>query len=319
MKSIENQSANSVNITGTLMDVVLREGKTKKDGKPYRSGTATIRVNQHYGNKDEVSDIQENFIAMKFKNDGQNNSNYTNYGKFADGTYKTAQNVGIENATRLRSSGAHNGRITENMFATAKDPETVISTWRIDTTFFNEANGSVSTPTSNADCATFNVDMVVLEIGREMNTSGEETGRLKIVGGLIQYGPRLDCVTFYVENPSAIDFLERNWQVNDTVNAVGRIRVATQTVSYHSENSWGEEIPQESTRTKRELIITSSNGPDGGMPYDEDMSYDIEDVKRLNAERKIRKEQAKVTARNSGNKTAAATNEAPKSAYGWEM
>lgn len=312
-KNVEIQSTNNFNVTGTLMDVVLREGKAKASGKPYRSGTATIRVTQHYNGKDEVSDIPVNFIAMKFNKDGKDNSVYTNLGKFAD-TFKTAQNVGIESATRLRVSGASNGRITENMFASKQNPETVISTWRLDARFFNEVSNAYST-SSNSDCATFNLDLFIMNIGRELTAEGEETGRLKIKGGIIQYGPKMDVVDLYVENPSAIDFIERNWQVNDTVNAVGRIRYTAESVTYHSENSWGEEVPRETTRTKRELIITSSDGPDGGVPYMEDMAYSAEDIQKLNAERNARKEQVKVAARSATPKV----NEAPRaSAYGWD-
>ena len=43
-KSIDARTNNKITVVGKLIDVNIREGKTKKDGKPYRSGTAVIRV-----------------------------------------------------------------------------------------------------------------------------------------------------------------------------------------------------------------------------------------------------------------------------------
>ena len=65
-KSINVQSSNAVTITGKLNDVVVREGTSKNGGKPYRAGTVTIRVEQTYGGKSEISEIPVQFIAMKF-------------------------------------------------------------------------------------------------------------------------------------------------------------------------------------------------------------------------------------------------------------
>ena len=66
-KSVNNPSSNAVTITGKLSDVVVREGTSKQGGKPYRAGTVTIRVDQTYGGKSEVSEVPVQFIAMKFK------------------------------------------------------------------------------------------------------------------------------------------------------------------------------------------------------------------------------------------------------------
>ena len=72
-RSIETPAQNSVVINGSLLGFDLREGKTSaaKGAKPYRAATASIRVNQMYNNKEEISEIPVSFISMKFKNDGQ--------------------------------------------------------------------------------------------------------------------------------------------------------------------------------------------------------------------------------------------------------
>ena len=99
---------------------------------------------------------------------------------------------------------------------------------------------------------------------------------------------------FFVENPGAVDYIERNFKVNDTAHFVGRLRYTSETVKYESENTWGESIPQTTTKKKRELIIT---GPGVGCesgPYDEDRSYDPEDIRVLVADRNAVKEQKKM-------------------------
>lgn len=312
-KSIDNQSTNGVTIVGKLSDLVMREGTSKAGGKPYRSGTATIRVEQHYGGKDETSEIPVQFIAMKFKKDGTSNPAYESLSELNN--YKTIQNHGYDAANRIRVN-AKSGHLSENMFV-GRDNEQVVSTWRIDSSFFNEVRGSQEAAPSNGDCATFSVDLFLMSIAREMTADGEETGRLKIRGGIVQYGRKLDCLDFYVEDPTAVEYIERNWSMNDTVNAVGRIRYTSETVTYHSENSWGEDIPKTSTKTKRELIITQGSD----VPFDEELAYAPEDIQVMNADRNNRKEQLKIDARSR----AAAKKAVPSAAaavassgFGWE-
>jgi hypothetical protein len=106
--------------------------------------------------------------------------------------------------------------------------------------------------------------------------------------------------------------------VNDTAHFVGRIRFTSETVKYESENTWGESIPQTNTVKKRELIIT---GPGVGCesgPYDEERSYDPEDIRVLVLDRNALKEQKKMEARSKANTKPASTATAAKPAYGWE-
>ena len=309
-KSIDMQSTNTATVTGTLLDVAVREMETKADKKPFRSANVTLRVNQTYGGKSEVSEIPISMIAMKFKKDGTINPAYDNLGSLKT-DYQSAQQVGDVAASRLRFSG-RSVNLRENMFADSRDPENVISNWQINATFFNEVRGNGDTNVSSADCATFNVDIYIMAMNREMTTEGEETGRLKIRGGVVQYGRKLDCFDFYVEDPSAVEYIDRNWSINDTVNAMGRIRYSSETVTYESQNTWGEAIPRTSTRTKRELIITQGSD----FAFEEDKAYSPDDIRVLNADRNQRKEQLKIDARNKKQQKKAA---APvSSGYEWE-
>ena len=304
-KSIETPAINSVVINGTLLGLDMREGKSapEKGSKPYRSVNTTIRVNQFYNGKNEISEIPVGFFSMKHKKDGTDNPIFETQGKYAT-EYKTAQRNGIEEATQVNINGRRgNGALSENMFASPQNPETVISTWNVDATFLNEAKNMA--PGNAGDCATFDVEIFILNIDREMSSEGEETGRLKIRGGIVKYGRKLDCLDFFVEDKTAIDYIERNYNVNDTAHFVGRLRYTSETVSYETSNTWGEAIPQTSTKKKHELIITGPGvgGEDG--PYDEERSYDPEDIRVLVADRNALKEQKKNEARRKATKPAA--------------
>ena len=318
-KSIDTPALNSVVVNGALLGLDLREGKSapSKGSKPYRSVNATIRVNQTFGGKSEISEIPVGFIAMKHKKDGTDNPVYETLGKYAT-EYKTAQRDGIEEATNVNINGRKgNGTLSENMFATPQNPDTVVSNWNIGATFLNENRGIA--PGNGADCATFDIEIFILNLERELSREGEETGRLKIRGGVVKFGRKLDCLDFFVENPSAIDYIERNFNVNDTAHFVGRIRFTSETVKYETENTWGESIPQTNTVKKRELIIT---GPGVGCesgPYDEERSYDPEDIRVLVADRNALKEQKKMEARAKANtKSNASAASTAKPVYGWE-
>lgn len=291
-KSISTPARNTVSIVGTLSSVVMRDGISQKTNKPYRGGTVTIRVKQHYGadgGVDEISEIPVNFLAMKFKKDGTLNPGYDQLKAFGDGTFLSIQDVGVERASRIRVDNRF-GKLEENMYV-GRDGESVQSAWRINTNFFSRVGGEAP---AGGDSATFSADVYIIAMDRELNTEGEETGRLHLRGGIIQWGQRLDVMDFYAENPSVIDYYERNYNVNDTVNVVGRIRYTSQTEESHEDGGWGEYIPKTTTRIKRELILV--HGSDA--PFEEEMAYAPAEVQSLNADRTSRREQLKIEAHN---------------------
>lgn len=316
-KSISTPARNTVSIVGTLQSVTMRDAISKSN-KPYRGGTAIIRVKQHYGadgGVDEISEIPVNFLAMKFKKDGSFNTAYDQLKAFGDGSFLSIQDVGVERASRIRIDNRF-GKLEENMYV-GRDGESVQSVWRVSTNFFSRVSGSGDTP-SYGDSATFSTDIYIMAMDRELNSEGEETGRLHVRGAIVQYGQRLDVVDFYAENPSVIDYYERNYNINDTVNVIGRIRYTSQVEETNANNGWGEYIPQSTTRTKRELILV--HGSD--EPYDEEMAYSVEDIKSLNADRTSRREQLKIDARNRATEkkaqAAAKVNAGVSNDFDWE-
>lgn len=298
MKTVNEQALNRVNIVGKLLDTTFREGKLE-DGRPYESVNMTIRVTQTYGGREETSDIPVSMFAAKYTKKNTSNPGYEQV--VALRSAKTVQNVGIDAADTVR---INSGSLRENNFVTKSGQ--LINGWQLNTSFIN-VGGSAT------DVASFTTDIYILDMRSEEDRDGDTTGRLIIKGGVVQYGGNLDIFEFIVENPDAVNYIERNWNINDTVNVKGRIRVtAVEVKASGTESSWGEEIPEMTTRTIRELIITK--GDDEGK--EEDLAYDPSEIKKAFNARKAKIEQLQIDATHKAPKASAADNSNTK--YSWE-
>lgn len=294
-KDINVQGLNKVNVIGKLVDVIFRSGKLS-DGRDYESATMTIRVKQTYGGREEVSEVPVSMFCSKYTRTGSLNPGWTQFQDLK--TYKTVQNVGPEEATTVRVSGAN---IRENNFASRNGQ--LINSWQINTSFIGA--------TSNVnETASFSLDIFIMDMKDEEDREGDTTGRLEIKGALVQYGATLDVLNFVVEDPGAVDFIRRNWNVNDTVTVKGRVRV-TAMEEKPVAASWGEDVPETSVRTIRELVITT--GDDEGK--EEDFAYDQADIRKLFNARKARLEQMQIDATNKSKTSAAPAASASK--YSW--
>lgn len=308
MRTIDQEtvSMNDLSIVGTVESITVTDGKAKKDGHDFRSADINIRVCQDYSPvKGEVSIIPVRMMANKFTKSNELNKLWENLGKLKT-TYSTIQDVGIGEASRviISSSGSRqNGRITENTYASRNNPDTIVSTWSIGATFIN--------PTKNdKDAAQFKHEIFVMSMDREISKDGEETGRLKIRGGLITYGKHLNILTYYVMNPSGVEFFENNVKINDTIVVQGRVRCTSEEVSSTvSTLGWGDDTDM-GTTTKyiNELIITRTPT---GEPNEEDASWDPQDIRVLAADRSNSLEQKKIDARAAAQKATKAPKAAP--------
>ena len=299
-KSIAIQAMNKINLCGTLMDVAFGEG-TLSDGRTYHRATTTVRVTQTYGGKEETSDIQVGMFATEFTSTGKPNPAWKSLNDLK--LMKTAQNVGINNASHVRLTGT---TLQENYFMARTG--NLIDTWQLRGSFINEAKVS--------DVASFVTDIFIMDMHDELDREGDTTGRLVIKGGIVQYGGKLDVVEFIVEAPDTVEYISRNWEVNGTVNVKGRIRVLSQEEEVQT-SGWGEDVPDTTTRLVRELIITTGDD----QCKEEDFAYDPVDIKKAFNERKAAIEQAQINARNvaprqgAGSANAA---EASSKKYDWE-
>lgn len=295
MKNITEQATNKFNIVGKLLDITFRDGTTKT-GSKYESANFTVRVTQTYNGQKETSEIPVSLFATQFTSSGKPHPGWKNIQDLKN--MKTIQQVGEAEATKVRMTSAS---VRENNFMTKSGQ--LINGWQINTSFINEA-------TSGSEIASFNVDIFIMDMHDEVNHEGDPTGRLVVKGGIVQYGGKLDVVEFIVEASDAVDYISRNWNVNDTVNVGGRVRFTSKEEKRAaSESSWGEELPETSTRTVRELIIT--RGSDEA--FEEEFAYDPTDIKKAFNIRKAEIEQLQVAATS---KSAAKASNAGK--YSWE-
>ena len=295
-KSVTEQGQNKINIVGKLLDVMFRQGKLS-DGRDYESANMTVRVTQSYGGREETSDVPVSLFASKYTRTNTINNGWTQLQDLKN--FKTVQNVGIDEATTVRISGAS---IRENNFVSRNGGQ-LINSWQINTSFIGA--------TQNAkDTASFIMDIFIMDMKPEEDREGEPTGRLEIKGAVVQYNQTLDVLNFIVEQPEAVEFIERNWEVNDTVTIKGRVRVTTKEAE-PVKSSWGEDVPESNIRTVRELIITT--GDDEGK--DEEFAYDPLDIKKLFNARKARLEQMQVEATSKNKTTSTTTSGASK--YSW--
>ena len=300
MKSIQIQSTNKINLAGTLMDVTFGDGKLT-DGRPYQRATVTVRVTQSYGGKTETSDIQRSMFATEFTSTGKPNPAWKSINELK--LMKTAQNVGVDNASHVRCSG---DSLQENNFVSRNGQ--LINGWQIRGSFINEAKV--------ADVASFVTDIFIMDMHDEVDREGDTTGRLIIKGGIVQYGGKLDVVEFIVEAPDTVEYISRNWEVNGTVTVKGRIRVLSQEEEVQS-SGWGEDVPDTTTRFVRELIITTGDDE----CKEEDFAYDPVEIKKAFNERKAAIEQLQINARATAPKQgagSAGSAEATSKKYDWE-
>lgn len=301
MKTLTDQSTNKINVIGKLLDVNAADGKLG-DGRYYQRATFTVRVEQEYNGMTEISEVPISIFATQYTNAGAPNPGYENLQKLK--AMKTVQGYGEADADMVRISGA---QISENNFVSKNGA--LINGWQIRTSFINSVSNVKS-------IASFNIDIFIMDMHPELDRDGEETGRLIVKGALVQYGQNVDILEFIVEGSDRVEYVSRNWNVNDTVNIGGRIRVTSkESTRPASTSSWGEEIPDTTTQLVRELIITRGSDE----PYDEEFAYDPNEIRKGFNARKAKIEQMQIDAKNgSSAKKAAPAQSTTPSKYSWE-
>lgn len=296
MRDLNYQATNKLNIVGKLLDATFREGTTK-DNKPYESCNFTVRVTQVVNGVQETSEIPVSIFASKTTNAGKPHPGYKNIQDMKK--WQTVQNFGENEATMVRMSSAS---VRENTYVARSGQ--VIDGWQINTSFLNEGGKN--------EIASFNIDIFILDMQPEIKDD-EETGRLIVKGAVVQYGGAVDVLEFVVEGENQVDYVSRNWELQTTVNVGGRIRVTSKEEKKSANaSSWGEELPETSTRTVRELVITRGSDE----PFEEDFAYDPAEIKKGYNVRKAKLEQMQIDATSRNTKKAAPAS-TPKQ-YSWE-
>jgi hypothetical protein len=297
---------NYVEIEGILSEVNIEKKPFMKNGVERQSlrGSVTVRVELpgESGKPPFVSEVPVKYFVAELTNDGSPNKIYSQLEKISE--YVSIAACGDPaKADRVRISKA---LLSENAYIGPDDQ--IRRSNQIKASFIGKVN--------TMDCkphASFSTRAVILGKRHETNPDGDMTGRMIIEAGIVQYGGILDLCDFVVENPQAIDFIETNWDIGDTVRMQGVIHFGSEVVnktSDASEVAFGQPIETVRTLSIKELLITAGSYPDN------DNGHSINDVQQALNDRKARINESKnKVAANSG--TASQTSNGNKTHFGF--
>lgn len=275
------QAENKVSIEGILSEVDIKEGTSKKDGKPYVMGEIKIKVSQDINGKTEDMEIPVNLFATKETKKGGLNPAYENIMKIKEEYTSIASCGNEDDASRIRIDRAEIG---ENAFY--GNNGVLVSRPRI--------RASFSTRLKKDECnqkADFVAVIVIGNIKDEIRND-EPTGRLIVKGILVQYGEKVDVVDFIVASNDAINHIQTYWNEGDTVRVAGKVNFSSKTVHEEKEVGFGDPIIEDKTVSVKELIITSGSQ----SALDGDLAYDAEEIQKALKERLARLDEQKENA-----------------------
>lgn len=278
----ETASTNKIDIVGILKELQLEE-KTTTDGKEIVVGKATIKVDQEINGQLAECEIPVEMYATKLTKDGKESKLYPivlNYKKLT--SLAACPEDQPQLASKITITGAD---LSENVWFDTQSNQPR-SSYKIRSNFLNNYNGSME---DFKPCAKFELSGVILETSPETNKEGEETGRLKVTMAIVGYNGKVDIIPLIAASPTAVNFINSNWNQGETVKVAGRVNISHRVERWEEAQGFGEPIVREKTVSCREFIITS--GSEAGM--DEDHSYDSDDIKAGLQDRKQRIEDSK--------------------------
>lgn len=285
------QSTNEVFIEG-----ILAEKNVRNLDNGAIAGEFVIAVPVTVDGTTYTSNIPINFYAAPKTKAGKDNVAFKGINTINEKALSMVDVDGDENkADRIRVRSAQLG---ENIWFSPDDR--LVSFTRIRGNFFDR----VKTTDTNYT-ATFKVRMIISKIMPETKMiDGEETetGRLVVVGELVQYNETIDQIRFIVQNQKYIDFVNKHWSEDDTVAASGLIvytTIDTQETEM-DESGFGEPQVKNITRRVREFIIT------GGSAGPVESGYEEDEIRAARSERKARIQEEK-DKQNEKNKSSNST------------
>lgn len=281
------QSTNEVTIAGVLKEIEIEE-KSTADGRDYVTGKATIKVDQEINGKQVGCEPQVRFYSMKLTKDGAANKLYQQIVKYGEQFTSLAAcpEDHPEQASKVIISKA---QLTENIWV---DPAsgTPKTAFQIDAKFMNAPRNAEE----YEEGAKFEISGVLVNTARE-TANDEETGRLKVRMAVVGWGGKVDVIDLIAATSNAVNFIEANYNIGDTITLNGRINMAQKTKVWYEEQGFGEPLKRTKTESCKELVIL------GGSPsgLEEAYSYDYNDIKLGLEERQARIEDQKK--KSSGN------------------
>lgn len=264
------QSINEVTIAGKLSELDFRHDVL--NGKPYIAGNIIIEV-PNLEDPTKLNLIPVNVFASEMTKAGKQNPAYKGLLDLEKNAMSIASN-GRDSANNIKVNA---GSISENSYFSQSGA--LITGYRINGSFFTTKNVA-------KDDASFKHEIVILNMVEEIDKEDNVTGRLIVKGAIIQYGDKVDILSYVIETPQGIAFANQSWVEGNTVLVAGNIRQIPITDTNVSSAEGGFGVLEESkTRMVRELIINF-----GTAAKDEDESFNKEAIAQGLIERKARLE-----------------------------
>ena len=281
-----------------VVEGILSEKKLETkvvDGKKVIRGNLVIQT-------DETNFITFDVFVNALTKAGTANKTYKSMETIME-EYHSIAEVGKENATRVKVT---NGSIRPRTYFDDNGQHDILS---YSSNFFNRVKDDV-TPT-----AEFEVELFIASISREVDATGDETGRVIVKGWMPTYSGIEPLTLVAPAEDDIANSIEANFEPGQTVEFYGEIVnrciIKDETIPV--------KIGKPKVRTKRtyknELLITGAS-----EAYEEGMTpqlpYDAEVIKKAIREREIRLDEMKNKTKST---TTPSTSSAPASASGRKL
>lgn len=262
---------------GIVSEIDLKE--IVEEGKKRIEGSVTVKTG-------DINFIRYNVKVNEKTNAGADNKTYAGIVTVMN-EYKSIAQVGEEEADKVRVSG------DINLYTSAMNNVTIMN---YKSNFFNR----LKNPDEYEPRAEFNLEVFISSITPEVDSEGEETGRIIVNGWTVTYSG-VEPVKLYAEGDVA-SAVDSTFEPGQTVEFVGD--VVNNRIEKVTEIPMAIGKPRRKVETsyKNELIITGAS-----EAYEEGVTpekpYEADVIKAAIQERQNKLEEAKAKAQ-SGNKAA---------------
>ena len=282
METNLRQAEAKVNIEGLVSEVSLTEEMNKELGCNQISGYLTVKT-------DDTNFVRFNVRVNEKTKAGTDNRAYPGIVTVMN-EYQSIAAVGEEAADKVRITG------DLNLYHSDQNNQDMVG---YKSNFFNRVTGDYNPH------AEFDVEMFISGMTPEVNTDGEETGRILVKGWVPQYENGIEPLTL-VAPVDVADAVESTFEPGQTVRFFGEVINDRVVIKREIPVAIGKPKIETHISSKNELRITGAS-----EAYEEGVSpvapYDADTIKAAIQARKDRIEsrKAQAAARTAGGRTNA--------------
>jgi len=280
METNLRQAEAKVNIEGLVSEVSLTEEMNKELGCNQISGYLTVKT-------DDTNFVRFNVRVNEKTKAGTDNKAYPGIVTVMN-EYQSIAAVGEEAADKVRITG------DLNLYHSDQNNQDMVG---YKSNFFNRVTGEYNPH------AEFDVEMFISGMTPEVNTDGEETGRILVKGWVPQYENGIEPLTL-VAPVDVADAVESTFEPGQTVRFFGEVINDRVVIKREIPVAIGKPKIETHISSKNELRITGAS-----EAYEEGVSpvapYDADTIKAAIQARKDRIEsrKAQAAARTAGGRT----------------